>query len=184
MGSMRKMLIAALAGALVALAVGVVMGAGAVGTDDETTVTDTVTETVEAPKQEDEREAGEDISGPCDEAEHANDPRCAGTPPATGGDDDVIGDDDGVGDDISGPCDEAEHANDPRCTGAAPTPAPAPRVDNSGPGSMNSGPGNAEDNDDEVEFEDHSGPGHGGDDDGGDDHGGGSNSGPGSGDDD
>jgi hypothetical protein len=121
MGSMRKMLIAALAGALVALAVGVVMGAGAVGTDDETTVTDTVTETVEAPKQEDEREAGEDISGPCDEAEHANDPRCAGTPPATGGDDDVIGDDDGVGDDISGPCDEAEHANDPRCTGAATT---------------------------------------------------------------
>jgi hypothetical protein len=145
MGSMRKMLIAALAGALVALAVGVVMGAGAVGTDDETTVTDTVTETVEAPKQEDEREAGEDISGPCD---------------------------------------EAEHANDPRCTGAAPTPAPAPRVDNSGPGSMNSGPGNAEDNDDEVEFEDHSGPGHGGDDDSGDDHGGGSNSGPGGGDDD
>lgn len=31
--------------------------------------------------------------------------------------------------DISGPCDEAEHANDPRCTGA-------PRVDNSGPGSI------------------------------------------------
>jgi len=133
---------------------------------------------------EDDGQAGEDISGPCDEAEHANDPRCAGTPPATGGDDDVIGDDDEVGEDISGPCDEAEHANDPRCTGAAPAPAPAPRVDNSGPGSLNSGPGNAEDDDDGVEVEDHSGPGHGGDDDGGDDHGGGSNSGPGGGDDD
>jgi hypothetical protein len=98
MGSMRKMLIAALAGALVALAVGVVMGAGAVGTDDETTVTDTVTETVEAPKQEDEREAGEDISGPCDEAEHANDPRCTGAATST----DDRGRDDGATDDRSG----------------------------------------------------------------------------------
>ena len=62
----------------------------------------------------------EDISGPCDEAEHRNDPRCAGvsTPapaPAPGV---TTGDDDGPGD-ISGPCDEAEHRNDPRCTGGA-----------------------------------------------------------------
>ena len=178
---MRKMLIAALAGALVALAVGVLTGAGAVGTDDESTVTETTTETVEAPKQEDkgvdEREAGEDISGPCDEAEHANDPRCAGTTTPPAGDD--VADDDGadeVGDD----------------DGQVPAPAPAPRVDNSGPGSMNSGPGSvnsgrdhAEDDDaGEVEIEDHSGPGHGGDDDSGDDHGGGDNSGPGGGDDD
>jgi hypothetical protein len=176
---MRKMLIAALAGALVALAVGVLTGAGAVGSDDST-VTETVTDTVEAPKQEDkaqgEREAGEDVRGPCDEAEHANDPRCNGTttPPA----DDDAADDDGV--------------NDVDDDDQVPAPAPAPRVDNSGPGSMNSGPGSvnsgrdhAEDDDgDEVELEDHSGPGHGGDDDGGDDHGGGSNSGPGGGDDD
>ena len=27
-------------------------------------------------------EAGEDVSGPCDEAEHANDPRCTGAAPA------------------------------------------------------------------------------------------------------
>ena len=59
--------------------------------------------------------AGEDISGPCDEAEHANDPRCAGVAPATTT---AVGDDDEAGEDISGPCDEAEHANDPRCTGA------------------------------------------------------------------
>jgi hypothetical protein len=53
--------------------------------------------------------AGVDISGPCDEAEHANDPRCAGVnAPALP---------EGGADDISGPCDEAEHANDPRCTG-------------------------------------------------------------------
>ena len=172
---MRKMLIAALAGALVALSVGVLTGAGAVGTDDESTVTETTTETVEAPKQEDVgggvREAGEDISGPCDEAEHANDPRCAGTPPTGGApvddDDDVVGDDDDV---------------------TVPEPAPTPRVDNSGPGSMNSGPGSMnsgrdDDDGDEVELEDHSGPGHGGDDDSDDDDDG-SNSGPGGGDDD
>jgi hypothetical protein len=77
----------------------------------------------------------EDISGPCDEAEHANDPRCAGVTVAStqnsiddnatdnSVDDDAT--DNSVEDnatnnsveDISGPCDEAEHANDPRCTG-------------------------------------------------------------------
>jgi hypothetical protein len=71
--------------------------------------------------------------------------------------------------DISGPCDEAEHANDPRCTGA-----PTGRVDNSGPGSVNSGRG--DDADDDHGSEDRSGHG-GGDDSGGDDdhsgHGGG-----------
>jgi hypothetical protein len=34
------------------------------------------------------REAGEDVRGPCDEAEHRNDPRCTGT---AGGDDDRSG---------------------------------------------------------------------------------------------
>ena len=62
-------------------------------------------------------EPGEDISGPCDEAEHANDPRCAGVAPATTT---TVGGDDEAGEDISGPCDEAEHANDPRCTGVTP----------------------------------------------------------------
>jgi hypothetical protein len=64
---------------------------------------------------EDDGQVGEDISGPCDEAEHANDPRCTGIAPATTT---TVGDDDEAGEDISGPCDEAEHANDPRCTGA------------------------------------------------------------------
>jgi hypothetical protein len=59
----------------------------------------------------------EDVSGPCDEAEHANDPECGGAaspapapaaPAATTTE---------AGEDVSGPCDEAEHANDPRCTG-------------------------------------------------------------------
>ena len=69
-----------------------------------------------------------DISGNCDEAEHANDLECAvlgGTAPApspTASPEDRASDDpnDDVrepGEDISGPCDEAEHANDPRCTG-------------------------------------------------------------------
>ena len=64
--------------------------------------------------------------------------------------------------DISGPCDEAEHANDPRCTGV-PVPGDDDRVDNSGPGSLNSGPGNA-------------GSGHGGGDDDNSGHGGGDDS--------
>ena len=65
---------------------------------------------------EDDGQAGEDISGPCDEAEHANDPRCTGVAPAATT---TVGDDE-AGEDISGPCDEAEHASDPRCTGVAP----------------------------------------------------------------
>ena len=78
--------------------------------------------------------------------------------------------------DISGPCDEAEHANDPRCTGAAVNPDrddDDDRVDNSGPGSVNSG------HDDDDGFDDHGGDD---DDDFDDDHGG--NSGPGGGGDD
>jgi len=35
-----------------------------------------------------ENEAGEDLRGPCDEAEHANDPRCTGAAVPTGEDDD------------------------------------------------------------------------------------------------
>jgi hypothetical protein len=88
-------------------------------------------------------DAAEDISGPCDEAEHANDPRCDGVsspapapaPPAAATTTDEA-------EDISGPCDEAEHANDPRCTGGADA------------------------------GDDNSGRGRGGDDDRGDDHGG------------
>jgi hypothetical protein len=141
------------------------------GADDPVS-TETVTDTVERtttvednPKREradDDAQGGVDISGPCDEAEHANDPRCTGQAqaqqqaPAQGGVD------------VSGPCDEAEHANDPRCTGA-----PSGRVDNSGPGSVKSG------HDDDDGDEDHSGPGG-----GGDDHRGGDNSGPGGDDDD
>ena len=45
-------------------------------------------------------EAGEDVSGPCDEAEHANDPRCIGAAPAPAAAED---DADDRGDDNSGP---------------------------------------------------------------------------------
>jgi hypothetical protein len=126
------------------------------------TVTETVehTTTVEDnPKPRDRKadDTGVDISGPCDEAEHANDPRCGGQGQAPATQAPAQG-----GVDISGPCDEAEHANDPRCTGA-----PTGRVDNSGPGSVNSG--RDDDVDDDHGGEDRSGPGRGGDD-GGDDH--------------
>jgi hypothetical protein len=148
------------------------------GGDDPAGTTDTVTETVERTttvednpnRVRDDDAQGVDISGPCDEAEHANDPRCAGQAPAADRDDDAPA----IGVDISGPCDEAEHANDPRCTGAAT--GGQTRIDNSGPGSVNSG--RDDDGDD-----DHSGHG-GGDDSGGADHSGGGNSGPGGGGDD
>jgi hypothetical protein len=45
------------------------------------------------------REPGEDVRGPCDEAEHANDPRCTGAAPAGG---DRRGDDDRGRDDHGG----------------------------------------------------------------------------------
>jgi hypothetical protein len=89
----------------------------------------------------------EDVSGPCDEAEHANDPSCTGAQSSNSTTDDSTDDstenstddsrnnsiDDSTSnsiddstdnstensvEDVSGPCDEAEHANDPRCTGA------------------------------------------------------------------
>jgi hypothetical protein len=46
-------------------------------------------------------EAGEDLRGPCDEAEHANDPRCTGAATAPAADADIA--DDRGGDDNSGP---------------------------------------------------------------------------------
>ena len=113
-------------------------------------------------------EAG-DISGPCDEAEHANDPRCTGVT-VPGADDDDNRDDDDPGD-ISGPCDEAEHANDPRCTGAAPADSSGP-----GPGGQDDDDRSCPSGDDNSGPSDSSGPGSGGDD--GDDD---DNSGPGSG---
>jgi hypothetical protein len=77
----------------------------------------------------------EDISGRCDEAEHATDPSCTGVTVTSTDDDATVNsvdddatensvDDDATEnnvEDVSGPCDEAEHANDPRCTGATAT---------------------------------------------------------------
>jgi len=58
-------------------------------------------------------EAGEDLSGPCDEAEHANDPRCTGaaTAPAAGDDvaDDRGDDNSGSGSSSSGPSERSGH---------------------------------------------------------------------------
>ena len=90
-----------------------------------------------------------DVSGPCDEAEHRNDPRCAGTtvpapaPAVTGG---TTTDDDAG--DISGPCDEAEHRNDPRCTGAANLDDDRDDDDRSGRGDDDHGNDDDEDDDD------------------------------------
>jgi len=120
----------------------------------------------------------EDVSGPCDEAEHANDPRCAG---GNGRHDEAvvdhrggIQDDDAdeprdaqVGEDVPGPCDEAEHANDPRCAAGTPAGPVGEEVDDDDPGSVNSGPGSTSSGpsnqaDDHGGESGHSGPGGGG----------------------
>jgi hypothetical protein len=113
-----------------------------------------------------------DLRGPCDEAEHANDPRCAGPQQAEdnngrGGLDDGPNHD--VGDDHGGLRHEAEPGDD---------------NSNRGPGSRNSGPGSSHSDDgpNHDVGDDHGGngaddgPGH----DAGDDHGGSTSSGSGS----
>jgi hypothetical protein len=53
-----------------------------------------------------ETEPNEDVRGPCDEAEHANDPRCTGAAAATGADDDP-GSNSGPGSDHRGGHDDS-----------------------------------------------------------------------------
>jgi hypothetical protein len=178
---MLKAITLTLSVALLGIFAAVVVAAVGSSTDDGASTLPTVTtETERSTTAEDRpRQAGVDVSGPCDEAEHANDPRCMGVqaPPQPAG----------GGVDVSGPCDEAEHTNEPRCTGAG---GAAGRVDNSGPGSVSSGRGiddhggdDFDDHGDDDDFDDYgddnfdddaSGSGHGGDD----------NSGRGGGDDD
>jgi hypothetical protein len=196
---MRKTLTLILGVALFGILTAVVVASQ--GADDPvgtgtTTTTERTTTTEDNPNRvgKDDNAAG-DISGPCDEAEHANDPRCNGQAPAAGDDQAPA---QGGGVDISGPCDEAEHAGDPRCTGAPTgggTTDDDRGGDNSGPGSSNSGPGSAnsgrDDDRGEVEAGDDRGDDneaevgddHGGHDEleTGDDHRGGGNSGPGGG---
>jgi hypothetical protein len=98
--------------------------------------------------------SGEDVSGPCDEPEHANDPRCNGTGGQRGEDNSSRGSGD---------------SNSTRTPGASSTPSsgstststPSPSADptaastsgsgddNSGPGSGNSGHGGGGDDDDD-----------------------------------
>jgi hypothetical protein len=88
---MKAMVIALM---LLALGAGSVLAAGPLGDDastdrtiplststtasSTTTTATTGTTTTEDRRRDDVREPGEDVRGPCDEAEHANDPRCAG----------------------------------------------------------------------------------------------------------
>jgi hypothetical protein len=61
-------------------------------TNDVTTLGTTTNDTTTAATTTAATTTGVDISGPCDEAEHANDPRCTGVAPAVTRDDN--GDDD------------------------------------------------------------------------------------------
>ena len=77
------------ASALTALALaGAVLGSGGSGSDDaasattgRTTISTTTGTTTRTTAGTTTGRAVEDISGPCDEAEHRNDPRCTGAAP-------------------------------------------------------------------------------------------------------
>ena len=155
---MKILLVPAL---VVAFSVGVALAASGVGGSDDSssplaqvapstvdsTTLETTTGATTTVEDLDDREPGEDVSGPCDEAENANDPRCTGagddrdddSGPGNGQDDDRDGDD---RDDNSGPGNGHDDDDD----------------DNSGPG-----------NDDDDDHGDDDGDDHGDDDD--DDHG-------------
>jgi len=103
-----------------------------------------------------------DVRGPCDEPEHATDPRCTGTQAPEdnharhqdrgGAADDPaedVNDDNGIADE-----NEPEDVNEEE-------PGDVEDHSNRGPGSLNSGPGNARDRGDDGMVEDHSGPGPG-----------------------
>lgn len=87
-----------------------------VSTSDDTTTAATTTDDIVIGNPAATTTDGVDISGPCDEAEHASDPRCTGAVD----DDDDRGDDDNSGpgsgsddhDDRSGPNRGSDHDND------------------------------------------------------------------------
>ncbi len=92
--------------------------------------------------------AAADLKGPCDEAEHATDPRCTGAQVREDRHNEAEHanrhrDHDG------GVAHEAENENEPNDVGD----------DNRDPGSLNSGPGNAEDRGGDGVMDDNSGPG-------------------------
>ena len=74
---MFKLLIAAFAAAVLGL--GGASLAGSLDLDQASATTGTTTTGTTTTGATTTREAGEDVRGPCDEAEHAGDPRCTGT---------------------------------------------------------------------------------------------------------
>lgn len=153
MGTMSKTLLAVLVGILVGGAA-YVMAAPADKSSPTVTPVAATTSTTRSV----------DVSGPCDEAEHANDPRCAG-PQRPEDNGQTTTTDDGPGHDV-GDDNPGDHSN-------------------RGPGSQNSGPGSSHSDDGPSHDVGDDNGGHGADDgpghDVGDDHGGDSgNSGSGS----
>jgi len=95
-----------------------------------------------------------DVMGPCDEVEHAADPRCAGAQVPEDNPNQVEDQDRDNADDnqVANDDNEVEDVDDDN-------PGEVERHDNRGPGSLNSGPGNARDRGDDTAVEDNSGPG-------------------------
>ena len=104
-----RLAIKVLVGLAIALVIGVSVTFAAAGRGDDkpqfaATTTGTTTDAT-------------DVRGPCDEPEHANDPRCAAPQQP---ENDARDHRENTVEDVSGPCDEAEHADDPRCTPGSP----------------------------------------------------------------
>lgn len=95
-----------------------------------------------------------DVKGPCDEAEHAADPRCAG-PQVPEGNPNHVQDQNRHNADDNHAAEDNNRAEDV----GDDNPGEVERHDNRGPGSLNSGPGNARDRGDDTAMEDNSGPG-------------------------
>jgi hypothetical protein len=122
-----------------------------------------------------------DVKGPCDEAEHANDPRCTGPQVPEDNANHVEHHhanrvDDNPGHDVN----DDNGANDVNDD----NPGEVEHHGNRGPGSQNSGPGNTEDRGDDNGVNDNSGPGsddsgHSGSDESGSGHSGSDDSGSG-----
>jgi hypothetical protein len=100
--------------------------------------------------------AAADVKGPCDEAEHAADPRCAGAQVPEDNPNHVEDQDRNKADDNQ--VANHDHPGEVEDVGDD-NPGEVERHDNRGPDSLNSGPGNARDRGDDTAVEDNAGPG-------------------------
>ena len=110
-----------------------------------------------APGDEGSPAPAADVKGPCDEPEHATDPRCAGPQVPEDNKPDDVGEHRRNADEAQ-PANDNEVADENEANDVNDEPGEVEDHANRGPGSLNSGPGNARDRGDDHAI-DNSGPG-------------------------